>query len=296
MTTQTNVHDIDEVIALAIKNDPYEKRGDISVTGLLRPPQMAYLESQHEDEIEEDVSEGLWRLLGSAAHVVLQQGAEGVEDWKVEQKLVVEENGWLVSGKYDLWRPELDPADGGELIDFKVTSAWSFILEPTGVKPEWEQQLNLYAYMLGKTGVPVTRLTILAILRDWTKSKAKQDADYPQIPYKSVHVPLWSKGMQEQFLSERVKIHQQAREGSYPGCTDEERWAKPDKYAAKKKGRKTATKLFGDKFEAQQWVVEQTDARDFVLEFRQGSQTRCEDYCAAMPWCDQAKELGVGHD
>jgi len=242
-----------------------------------------------------------------------------MKDWKVEERLQVDARGWTISGKYDLWRPVALPPDfdpipapcvggcdhpahqhlggaGGELIDFKVTSAWSFILEPTGVKPEWEAQLNLYAFMLRQHGTPVTKLTILAILRDWMKSKAMQDPDYPQVGFTSVDVPLWPVEKQEQFLNERVKIHQLAREGQYPGCTDEERWAKPEKFAAKKRGQKKAKKLFDDKFEAQQWVVEQSDAHDFVLELRPGKQTRCEDYCAAMPWCDQAKELGVSHD
>lgn len=295
MTTLTNETAIDEVIELAIRADPYKKTGDISVTGLLRPPQMVYLESQHEAEIEEDVSEGLWKLLGSAVHVILERAAEGMKDWKVEERLQVEVYNWTVSGKYDLWRPL---EDGGELIDFKITSAWSFLLEPNGgVKPEWEAQLNLYAYMLRQNGTPVTKLTVLAILRDWMKSKAKHDRDYPQVGFMSVDVPLWSVEKQLDFLEDRVTLHQASRMDSrFAPCTDEERWAKPDKYAAKKKNAKRAIKLFDDKFEAQQWVVDQTDARDFVLEFRQGSQTRCEDYCAAMPWCDQAKELGVGHD
>ncbi len=294
MTTLTNETAIDEVIELAIQNDPYEKKGDISVTGLLRPPQMAYLESQHEDEIKEDVSEGLWKLLGSAVHVVLERGAKKVKTWRVEQRLMIRTHGWDISGKYDLWRPL---EDGGELIDFKVTSAWSFLLEPTGVKPEWEAQLNLYAYMLRQSGTPVTKLTVLAILRDWMKSKAKHDRDYPQVGFKSVDVPLWSEEKQLDFLENKVTLHQAARiDSRFAPCTDEERWAKPDKFAAKKKNAKRAIKLFDDKFEAQQWVVEQTDARDFVLEHRPGTQTRCEDYCAAMPWCDQAKELGVGHE
>ena len=299
MTTQTNVHDIDEVIALAIKNDPYKKRGDISVTTLIKPPQMVALEKIHEGEIEEDVSEGLWRLLGSAVHVVLQQAAEGREGWVVEKALEMECRGWKVSGTPDLWRPVRLPTEDhgreGELVDFKVTSAWSFLLENTGVKPEWEQQLNLYALMLTEAGVPVTRLTIMAILRDWMKSKALQDRDYPQIPFKQVNVPLWSVDRQRQFLNERVMLHQAAQNGQgYPGCTDEERWAKPEKHAAMKRGRKGAVKLFDDKIESQVWMRDnKRDGETLYYEHRPGAQTRCESYCPVMKWCDQAKALGV---
>lgn len=71
----TNIHNIEDSIARAVQNDPYSHSGDISVTGLVRPPQMAALEYQHRNEIEEDVSDKLWALLGSAVHVILDRAA-----------------------------------------------------------------------------------------------------------------------------------------------------------------------------------------------------------------------------
>ena len=47
-----------------------------------------------------------------------------------------------MSGAID--RQEID--DGVSIYDYKVTSVWSLIFD----KPEWERQLNCYAYLVEK--------------------------------------------------------------------------------------------------------------------------------------------------
>ena len=39
----TNLHNLPEPIARAVKHDEYDAQGDISATGLILPPQIAYL-------------------------------------------------------------------------------------------------------------------------------------------------------------------------------------------------------------------------------------------------------------
>src|SRR3990167_8756480 len=99
MPVWTNKFGLDEGLAEAIRNDPYELVGDISVTGLLRPPQIAALELAHADEITQDVSEGLWRLLGEAMHYVVSKAE--VAGSIVEHRLTTEVLGWTVSGQFD---------------------------------------------------------------------------------------------------------------------------------------------------------------------------------------------------
>ena len=70
----TNRHNIDPAVAQAVMYDDYELVGDISVTGLIRPPQITALEAQYGEQVEQDVSDGLWRLLGQSMHQVLQTG------------------------------------------------------------------------------------------------------------------------------------------------------------------------------------------------------------------------------
>lgn len=275
----TNAHNIDPAIVQAVLNDPYESGGDISVTGLCKPPQMVALEQLHRDEVTEDVADRLWALLGQTVHVVLDRAAP--DNTLSEERLETEVMDWTVTGRPDLWR---EPA---EVVDYKVTSVWSFLL---GEKPDWTMQLNLYAALYRRHGFPVTKLTIAAILRDWTKSRI-HDQGYPQIPFMSVNVPLWAPDVAEQVLLERVLLHQAARDGRYVPCTDTERWAKPDRYAVMKQGRKSALRVLDTEADASSWM--QRNGGEYI-DLRPGENTRCESYCSVMPWCEQAKQLGVG--
>ena len=67
-----NRFNIDPVIAQAVMTDDYEAVGDISITRLVRPPQITYLEHKHEDELEQDVVDGLFALEGRALHHILE--------------------------------------------------------------------------------------------------------------------------------------------------------------------------------------------------------------------------------
>lgn len=96
----TNKHNIPESIANAIINDPYVGGGDISVTSLIRPPQMRCIESIHWDEIVQDVSDGIWRLFGQAVHAVLEKNAP--RGSHAEKRLSTTINKWELSGQADL--------------------------------------------------------------------------------------------------------------------------------------------------------------------------------------------------
>ena len=65
-----------------------------------------------------------------------------------------------------------------------------------------------------------------------------------------------------------------------PACTPEERWAKPDKWAVMKHGRKSAVKVFDSEEEANANI----GLGDYI-EYRQGVDTKCEDYCMVNQFC-----------
>lgn len=242
MRTFTNRYDLPDSVVRAVTYSDYEKgNADISVTGLLKPPQLAYLEALHEDEIEEDISEGAWRLLGSALHEVMRRAAPE-EEVLSEKRLFTEARGWQVSGQID--RYDLD----GTLEDFKCTSIWTVIFEPKG-RREWHEQLNLYALLLRRHGYPVRKLRIISVLRDHNKREAKENkrGDYPPIPFKVINIPLWNPEDADEFLEERVRLHQAGRLGAYSDCTPEETW----------------------------------------FNQRTGRHPRCDEYCAASDWCVQ---------
>ena len=203
----TNQYGAPDVFIKAIQADPYDKgEADFSVTGLLQPPQITRLWKENEILLTSDVRDEVWKLLGSGVHAVL----EGHGDGTVEQRLFSEHEGVIISGAVDLVKD-------GHVTDYKVTSVYT---ATKSLKSDWESQLNLYAWLLGKNGTEVNSLTIVAVCRDWTRSRASKNY-YPDSPIVSIPVPLWSPERRERFVSQRVAIH--TKEQTTP-CTDGERW------------------------------------------------------------------------
>ena len=73
----TNKHNVPETLVSLATRDYYTKgRADYSVTEIISPPRIQRLRRKHNEEMEQDVSDMLWQLLGSALHVVAERGAE----------------------------------------------------------------------------------------------------------------------------------------------------------------------------------------------------------------------------
>lgn len=283
MANWTNKHGIDEAIAVAIRTDTYRMVGDISVTGLLRPPQMAALERAHENEIEQDVSDGIWRLLGRAMHHVLSEAH--VEGSLREHRLSVVREGWTVSGAFDRWY------ETGDLIDYKCTSVWSYIY---GGRSEWQAQLNFYAMLAEEHGLQVNDLKIVGIFRDWNKRNVKENDNYPTHPFGEFKIEKWPREYTERLMRERIQLHQNARESfTAPPCTNDDRWARPDTWAVQKPGAKRAYRVFNSQFKASEFAQGRSE---YQVVHRKGTNIRCESYCPVVQWCDQAKQLGVVPD
>lgn len=278
----TNKHNLPESVVNAILNDPYVGGGDISVTSLIKPPQMRVLEYIHREEVEEDVADSVWRLFGQAIHSVLEKNApKGAES---EKRLETEINGWRLSGQADLLH-------NGVLTDYKVTSVYSYLM---GDKPAWEQQLNILKFIFERNGHEVRELEIVAILRDWTASKAggATSQDYPPSPVVRINIPAWLDSRITEYLRERIALHQEAEKlhaGELPDCTPQERWERPTTYAVKKEGARTAYRVFDDADKAH----EESEKRGMIVEVRRGENIRCERYCRASQWCEQFSKIKI---
>ena len=273
----TNRYSLPTPLVRAVSHErPYEP-GVISVTSLIKPPQMYALEIAHDDEIEEDASDRIWMLLGSAVHSVLEWAQ--VDNVLQEEELRTTVLGWTVTGRPDLYE------EPGMLDDYKVTSVYAFL---NGVKVEWEQQVNGYAWLFGLHGFPVEEARIVAILRDWTKSKVN-GADYPPAASLTLPVVLWPAERQAHFVEDRVQLHQAVIEGRIeaPPCTPEERWRRATTYALIRGANKRATKVCDTLQEADVWRADQDKPSEYRIEQRLGASVRCESYCRVASWCPQ---------
>lgn len=285
----TNELGLPAQVVAAVENDPYEAHGDISVTGLIRPPQMRAMELRHAAELEQDASDRIWSLLGSATHAVLERVPE---DGTVrERRLSMRAGGWTVSGQTDCYDPAAE-----RITDYKVTSAWSVLSGE--IKPEWTAQLNCYAALHRANGYPVRSAAIVAILRDWSRSRLRQSDDYPRKPVVMLHAPMWEQTAAVRWMEERIAMHRAAVErGDLVPCTADERWAKPDLWAVSKIGIKKAYRLLQSRSEAEWTAKRQTESTGVghTIELRPGKSVRCADYCVVAPFCEQyAAERNAG--
>lgn len=287
----TNELNLPASIVEAVKNDSYEPgESDISVTQLIDPPRKVALMGQHYDELIEDASDRLWSMFGQIVHGILERA----DDQSVtEQRLYMDILGWRVGGQMDrLAIGEGKDTNAIILEDYKFTTAYSV----KGGRPrqEWIEQQNCYAQILRENGHKVEAINVVAIFRDWSKLKAKREADYPQKQVAVVKIPMWSAEDTVKYMTERVRLHQEARAGNLPNCTEDERWAKPTTYAIMKTGRKSALRVLYSLAEAEQYARSKGLINDIgklrpeiTIVERPGAQTRCENYCAVAPFCQQ---------
>ncbi len=264
----TNTLGLPDAFVAAVRNDPYQGGGDISVTKLIDSPQRRVLYKEYRDFVVEDVSERVWSLMGQAVHTVLERAQTSA---LVEERLYMDVNGWKLSGQFD--RLHL----GDETLqDWKVTTTYK-----SKGDPSWERQLNVLRLLADANGYKVSRLQIVAIYRDWSRAKAKANDDYPQANVQIIDVPVWSLEETRKYVEERVALHQSAEAGDVTLCTDEERWFQGTTYALMKKGGKRAIRVV----ENREDLGEPDDG--YFIEERRGAYKRCEEFCEVAPFCKQ---------
>jgi 3'-phosphoadenosine 5'-phosphosulfate sulfotransferase (PAPS reductase)/FAD synthetase len=128
----------------------------------------------------------------------------------------------------------------------------------------------------------------MAILRDWSKLRVMQSDNYPRKQVVMVPIRRWTEEEQENYIKERIRIHQNAEKVSeLPLCTASERWRKEDKFAVMKSGRKSAWRLFDTRQLALDFLKSQNmvEGKGCSIVERLGEDTRCMHYCSVNKFC-----------
>ena len=279
----TNVHNVPQPLVTLAEGKYYSKgKSDYSVTELMSPPRVQRLRAQHESAMEQDVSDMLWPLLGSALHVVMERGE--TEGWVSEERLFTDVDGVTISGAIDL---QQHTPTGVNIVDYKFTSAWAVMND----KIEWEQQLNVYKWLVERVKkTPVNRLQICALIRDFSRHEVKEG--YPKAPIHMIDIPMWDAVGAEIYVRERLEMHRQSKLAAdfgepLPECSPEERWMSETTYAVKREGRKTAIRVFKTVEEAKELAEKEKG----YVETRLGEPKRCAgNYCGVAQWCNQYQD------
>ena len=258
-----------------------EQPEGLRVSTLIDSPRISQLRRMHYPKLTEDVSQLVYRVWGSAIHEILSRSTSNA--YVSEERLSHEVDGTLISGAIDFQFVEDDAVD---LKDYKTTAAYGV---SQGIKPEWERQINVYAYLIRHVkGLSVKSASVVAFIRDWRQSDADTREGYPPAPIHEVPVHLWAEDEQDRYVEERVRAHNnaevQADFDDLPHCTNEERWAQPTKYAVHKGKNKRALKLFDVEADAKAFAGE---SEDRSIQVRPGRYVRCESWCAVAPYCSQ---------
>lgn len=318
----TNKHNLPEVFVQACKIDRHITAGDISVTGLIDSPQPRLLKNLH--TIEQDVSEMIDMLFGTAIHHVLERSevkhfyarqlmdaanvleelgkipaAEKIRllaretyptafnsDDLIEKTLVIEVDGLTISGTLDKY-----VAGSKMLQDYKSASVYAYIYEES--KKKWYEQVNIYAYMLREHGYPVEQAEIITIFKDWSRmGLMKQKSTYPPQKVMSIPIKLVDHDQVLKYIKSRVARHKKAMETGVASCTPKERWSTADSYAVYGKNKAKAVKILPDEDSAIKFT--QDNALKYgkmEVQLRPGEQKRCESFCAVREVCPQYKEI-----
>lgn len=270
----TNNLNLPSSLVKAVENDDYSpgEKADFSVSSLLSPPSINQLYAKHKDEITEDVSDRLFALMGQAMHHIIERA----DDQLTEKRLYMTIDDTVISGQFDRF-----VVSEGKLQDYKFTSVWEYIY---GLKPEKEQQLNIYAELMRQNGYDVKKLEIVQLFRDWSATKADTDSKYPKSQVNICDIRIWSVEETISFIKKRIELQ---KDINYI-CSSEDRWRNGEKWAIMKKGRKSAVKLHDSIESAEKHLVSLDD--NHSIEHRKGVDNRCKRYCSVRKFCKQNKE------
>ena len=221
----------------------------------------------------------VWSRLGGDSCVPCDScdGTGVIDDGKIrEKRFYADHNDTTISGAIDL----IDPTHG-VVTDYKVTSAYSV---KKGLKEDWERQLNLYAWLLRQNDMAVNKLQIVAICRDWMKSRVGK-YDYPDSMVVVLSVPIWRDGRQDDYVDQRVRVHTQ--ESTLP-CTPEERWARGAYQVNPMHSGGGKPRSFDTMREATDYINKKKTGSYRVVDGN-AKYVRCESWCEVAPFCPQWK-------
>lgn len=286
----TNKHNLPSVFENFLKKNEYSRgESDISVTSLIDSPQVFRLKESNKDKIETDVADQIFSLLGTAVHSVLEASAS--DDCIVEERVFHEikhpsGKSITMSGAVDLRERCPDCDDGWIVSDYKTCSVNTFKYSAEG-KPQWDQQLNCYAYLLRESaGIKICGLQIVAICRDWSLQKSKMPG-IPATPIVTLKVQVWSEDRVNKFISERINEH--LSDDSI--CSPADRWMRPGKFAVMRKGRASAVKLFQTEEEVNEYLPKLRGG-GYYVEYRESQNIRCmNNYCEVADYCKQWSDM-----
>ena len=269
----------------AVSPEKHNAENCLSATTIIQGVKQVLLTERYWDKLEDDVSDRIWAIFGSAVHSLME--SEGKHDFS-EQRMTYKVGGITVTGTIDNYNMEY-----GVICDYKTASVNKVKF---GDFNDWYLQGMIYAWLLAKNKFPVSKCRFIALLKDHSKTEAIRDSQYPKNP---VHIyefnvtpqALFKIGV---FIKNKVDEYQRCtnlNDNAIPPCSPEERWERPPKFAVMKNGIKRAVKLFDVREDADRLLAEKGEGH--YIEYRRGEAVRCQSFCLCNRYCNFYREAVI---
>ena len=328
----TNRFHLPEAFVKAVSVERHNKAGCYSATTLNKGTKEIILSDRHFDEITVDAADSVWAVWGTAVHKLMQAQDSSfllnllntiVEEFKNEKSEEYESelnyfdrvmrritayikdkfsgNSFVeeffkikVSNSYVTGQVDSYDMENGVINDWKTASVWKVQFNDF---KDWRAQGLTYAWLLQQSGLEVKKCRFVALLKDHSKTKAKNDSSYPQSPVFIYEFDVTAADMEE--TAARILTKVQEIESAYKldddaiePCSAEERWADGDKWAVMKNGRKSAVKVFDNQLDADAMAGELGNSH--YVEHRPAISRKCGDYCKCKEFCNFYKAMNKG--
>ena len=268
-----------DAVSVRRHNEP----GCFSATTLNKGAKEIVLTDRHFDELEADAADSVWAVWGTAVHALLESKKD---DCFHEERFKVPVLNSFVTGQVDSYDME-----NGIINDWKTASVWKVQLKDFA---DWKAQGLAYAWLLSKSGLGVKKCRFVALLKDHSKLKARNDREYPQSPVFVYEFDVTADDLAatERRVTDKVAEIEAAyklADDEIAECSASERWADGEKWAVMKNGRKSAVKLFDSEEGANAFAREMGSGH--YVEHRPAVSRRCADYCPCKDFCSFYKEI-----
>lgn len=282
----TNKLNLPAAFLNAVSTARHNAAGCFSATTLNKGAKEIILSDRHFDEITVDAADSVWAVWGTAVHALLESQPDNNFH---EEYFKVPVSNSFVTGQVDSYDME-----NGVINDWKTASVWKVQFNDFS---DWRRQGLTYAWLLQQSGLEVKKCRFVALLKDHSKTKAKNDSSYPQSPVFIYEFDVTAADMEE--TAARILTKVQEIESAYKlddddiePCSEEERWADGEKWAVMKNGRKTALKVLDNQLDADAMAGEMGNA--YYVEHRPAISRKCGEYCNCKDFCNFYKAMNKG--
>ena len=312
----TNELHLPQAFVDAVSVERHNKKGSYSATTLNKGTKEVVLMERHWDEFVVDASDSVWAVWGTAVHKIFEENdtshiikvinsiihsAEWNDNEKtVFQKLInvirnrytkedsfteeffeVPVSNSKVTGKVDLYNMK-----HGLIEDWKTASVNKIMMADFS---DWYKQGMTYAWLLTQNGFPVRRCRFIAMLKDFSFTKADTTSGYPKKPVYVYEFEVLEEELKqtgERILKKVLELEaaENLADDEIPQCLPEERWANPPKWAVMKEGRNKAVRVFENKDLAE--LCQNQLGENHYLEERPSVSRRCQKYCICNEFCN----------